>query len=325
MRPAAAAAFRHADRMSEILLARDHDYAVLRRALAARDIERLRRGAYTAVDPAAAPIGAAEHARRRAEQTVVAVHRQLTAHHVVSHESAALLHGAPVWEMPSRVHLIQRYGSNAGSAPDIVRHRSILADDEIVTVAGVPVTSVTRTVLDCVCTMPPLAGLVLADWALGTGVERAGLLAALADRSDRRNRRQARLVLDLADGGAQSPWETRTRYVLLRAGFPRPRTQVPVVTRLGTFHCDVGWDGWGPLIEFDGFVKYQDGVLRPGYDADAARFVEKRRDDAIRATGRALVRVTARDKASDIVRWVLRETPAHQRPRLDPRLDLPEP
>ncbi|PUB25333.1 hypothetical protein C8K30_10778 [Promicromonospora sp. AC04] len=309
--------------MPEILLARDHDHGTLRRALAAREIERLRRGAYTAVDSGETGLQKADQARRRAKRTVVAVHRQLTAHHVVSHESAALLHGAPVWKVPRSVHLIQRYGAKADAAPDVVRHRSALSDDEVITLGGVPVTSLVRTVLDCVSTLPPLDGLVLADWALSRGIQREDLVAALEVRADRRHRRRARLVLELGDGGAQSPWETRTRYVLLRAGFPRPRTQVPVVTRLGTFHADIGWDDWGPLVEFDGFVKYQDGVLNPGYDADAARFDEKRREDAIRAAGRRLLRITARDRVPDIVSWVLRETPPAHRPTLHPRSDLP--
>jgi hypothetical protein len=311
--------------MPEILLARDHDYATLRRALAAQEIERLRRGAYISVDPGENRLHATVRARRHAERAVVAVHRQLTADHVVSHESAALLHGAPVWEVPRRVHVIQGYGAKAGAAADVVRHRSALSDDEVVILGDVPVTSVIRTVLDCVSTLPPLGGLVLADWALAHGVRREELVSALEARTDRRHRRRARLVLELADGGAQSPWESRTRYVLLRAGFPRPRTQVAVGTRLGTFHADIGWDGWGPLVEFDGFVKYQDEVLRPGYDADAARFDEKRRDDAIRAAGRRLVRITARDRDTDIVRWILHETPAGERPPLAPRGDLPRP
>lgn len=311
--------------MPEILLARDHDHSTLRRALAAREIERLRRGAYVGVDPGETPPHAADRERRRAGRAVVAVYRQLTAHHIMSHESAALLHGAPLWQVPRRVHVIQGYGAKAGAAPDIVRHRSTLSDDEVVVLDHVAVTSLVRTVLDCVSTLPPLDGLVLADWALAQGVRREDLVAALEARTDRRHRRRARLVLELADGGAQSPWETRTRYVLLRAGFPRPRTQVPVVTRLGTFHADLGWDGWGPLVEFDGFVKYQDGVLRPGYDADAARFDEKRRDDAIRAAGRRLLRITARDRETDVVRWVLRETRQDQRPVLTPRADLPPP
>lgn len=311
--------------MPEILLARDHDDTTLRRALAAREIERLRRGAYVGIDPGENRLHAADRARRRAERTVVAVHRQLTAHHVFSHESAALLHGAPTWEVPRTVHVIQRYGAKADAAADVVRHRSTLPDDDIVFLGDVPVTSVVRTVLDCISTLPPLGGLVVADWALAQGVRHNELVAALGVRTERRHRRRARLVLELADGGAQSPWETRTRYVLLRAGFPRPRTQVPVVTRIGTFHTDIGWDGWGPLVEFDGFVKYQDGVLRPGYDADAARFDEKRRDDAIRAAGRRLLRITARDRETEIVRWVLRETPPGQRPPLAPRGDLPPP
>lgn len=311
--------------VSEILLARDHDFSLLRRALSAGEVERLRRGAYRTVDDAETGTGAAARARLRAEQLVVAVHRQLTAAHVISHVSAALLLGAPLWRTPREVHVIQQYGANASGARDIVRHRTRLVDDEVVRVAGVPVTSPERTVLDCLTTVPPLDGLVLADWALAQGMRRDTLLSAVATRPDRRNRRRARLVVELADAGAQSPWETWTRYVLLRAGFPRPRTQVPVSTRLGTFHADVGWDEWGPLLEFDGFVKYRDEVpgRGRGYAADVALFEEKRREDAIREAGRTLLRVTARDSPAELVRRVLRHTEPGRRPRLRPLADLP--
>src|SRR5690606_32469962 len=156
--------------VSEILLARDHDFSLLRRALSAGEVERLRRGAYRTVDDVGVDTGPAARARLRAEQLVVAVHRQLTAAHVISHVSAALLHGAPMWRTPRQVHVIQQYGANAGGARDIVRHRTRLVDDEVVRVAGVPVTSPERTVLDCLTTVPPLDGLVLADWALAQGM-----------------------------------------------------------------------------------------------------------------------------------------------------------
>ena len=311
--------------MPEILLARDHDHATLRRALAAQEIERLRRGAYISVDPGENRLHATVRARRHAERAVVAVHRQLTADHVVSHESAALLHGAPVWEVPRRVHVTQGYGAKAGAAADVVRHRSALSDDEVVILGDVPVTSVIRTVLDCVSTLPPLGGLVLADWALAHGVRREELVSALEARTDRRHRRRARLVLELPTAershhGSPGPGTSCCGQASLA---PAPRSLWG--GRLGTFHADVGWDGWRPLVEFDGFVKYQDGVLRPGHDADAARFDEKRRDDAIRAAGRRLVRVTARDRDTDIVRWILQETAPGERPPLAPRGDLPRP
>lgn len=55
------------------------------------------------------------------------------------------------------------------------------------------------------------------------------------------------------DGGAQSPYETRTRLVLLAAGLPRPDTQLVVRDR-GRFvaRLDMGWAAWKVAVEFDG-------------------------------------------------------------------------
>ena len=42
-----------------------------------------------------------------------------------------------------------------------------------------------------------------------------------------RGLRQLETVLDLVDAGAQSPKETWLRLMLIRAGYPRPQTQIP--------------------------------------------------------------------------------------------------
>jgi hypothetical protein len=44
----------------------------------------------------------------------------------------------------------------------------------------------------------------------------------------RRGIERARTTLNLVDAGAQSPKETGLRLVLVRAGLPRPQTQIPV-------------------------------------------------------------------------------------------------
>jgi hypothetical protein len=110
---------------------------------------------------------------------------------------------------------------------------------------------------------------------------------------------------------AESPWETRTRYLLLRAGFPKPKCQAPVDTRLGKFWIDIGWPEQGVYLEFDGQVKYRSGSFTSDYQGDQALFNEKRRGDAIaEALGHPLIRVTAKDKPSSIVERVEKRFPA---------------
>ena len=77
-------------------------------------------------------------------------------------------------------------------------------------------------------------------------------MALLDDMAGARGVRRARTVIELADDGAESPGETATRFVVLRAGLPVPRTQIEVTTRLGTFWADLGWEEWRVLVEYDG-------------------------------------------------------------------------
>lgn len=306
-------------RPTDVLLAREADRDALRRANAAGSVHRVRRGAYVRARPSEPETAAIAR--------VWAVHRQLTAEHWFSHLSAALLWGCRTWAAPEQVHVVQHYRPSSRSARDVVRHAVDLPPDQRTVVGGAPVTTLERTVLDRALTLHPLHALVVADSALGRGLDRDHVRELWAQGSARRGRRRAELVIGLADAGAESPWETWARYVLVRAGLPRPTLQVPVATRLGTFRCDLGWPEHGVLVEFDGAVKYRSGELSPDHDGAAELWREKRRFDAIREAGANPVRLTASD-ARDVEAAVARVAarfPASVRGamRVDPLLPLP--
>lgn len=282
-----------------LVLARELDQARLRHAVARGTLERIRRGAYR--EPP--PDGTAGRARRElARDRLRAVHHQLGGDHVFSHASAALLWGVPLWEAPRRTHVLQRSGASGRSAADVVRHRGL--PDRRVDVDGLPVTTLARTVVDCATTLHPLSGLVVADGALRRGLVPDEARQILAGRRRRNGTARARLVLDMADRGAESPWETWLRYTALRLGLPRPRTQFPVRTPEGTFFVDLAWPEHHVLAEFDGRVKYVDGALGPDHDAERTLFDEKLREDAItRRTGTRPMRFVAPHAARpDVVR-----------------------
>jgi hypothetical protein len=275
--------------MTDLYLSREHDPAWLRRAVADGALRRIRRGAYQVP----ATTSTATEPRRLARDRISAVHHQLRADHVFSHASAALLWGAPLWEPPARTHVLVRSGASTRSAPDIARHRGL--PDGRVDLAGLPVTTLARTVVDCATTLHPLGGLVVADWALRHGLVLDDARRILAARRRRNGTARGRLILDLADRGAETPWETWLRYTALRLGLPRPRTQFPVRTPEGTYFVDLAWPEHHVLAEFDGRVKYVDGALGPGHDAETELFDEKLREDAItRRTGVRPLRFVAR-------------------------------
>ncbi|MGW8566884.1 hypothetical protein [Isoptericola sp. NPDC055881] len=244
-----------------------------------------------------------------------------------SHETAALLHGLRLWRPPTATHVLQPYRRSGRAAGDLRRHRLRLPPEHRGLLDGLPVTTLARTVADCARTMHPLEGLVIADHAVARGLDLAACRAALGVTAQRHGTRRAAWVLDHAEKGVDSAWETWLRYVALRSGLPRPVTQAPVVTARGTFHCDLGCPEWGVYAEFDGLAKYRDGGVRPGHDAAQELLREKARFDAIRATDVNPVRVTAVGNArlGEVLAMLAGRFPDHVRRAMRTHPLLPPP
>lgn len=293
----------------EVALTLEHDRNQLAAAARAGEVVRVRRGAYCAPDQirVAGPSSAPQEERKKALARLGALHSQLRADHVFGHTSAALLLGCRIWRTPAETHVYQRYRASGHAAADVRRHAWTIRPEDITAASGLPVTSLVRTVVDCARTLHPLDALVIADSALAMGIRRTALLEVLAAQPGRRGKRRARRVIELADPGAQSAWETWVRYEILRCGLPRPTTQMPVRTGAGLFHTDLGYERWALGIEFDGRVKYRPSGVRPDHDPAQEYLDEKARADAIRHAGVRVENVSASDKR-DIPAMIARFT-----------------
>ena len=208
---------------------------------------------------------------------------------VVSHASAAVLHGLTLWNCPlGRVH-VTRARSSGGRCTRLLHvHAAALDPDDVVEVDGTPVTSVARTVVDLARSLPFEPALVTADAALFAGLVTPDELAdAVRRAAGRTGNPDARRVVAFADGRAESVGETRSRVAIRRAGLPEPVLQY----RVGTLRTDFGWPEFHTVGEFDGKVKYG-RLLRPGQDPGDVVFAEKRREDLLR------------DREQQVARWV---------------------
>ena len=78
------------------------------------------------------------------------------------------------------------------------------------------------------------------------------LRAAIDRRSSTRGTALLRRALADVRGPVDSPYETRLRIGLVRSGLPEPDVQVPVVTREGVRHADLGYPGARVLLEYQG-------------------------------------------------------------------------
>ena len=232
--------------------------------------------------------------------------------------SAAALHGSKWIDASLPAELIRAVPRRVEG---ILIHRERLEDDEVCVVREIPTTTAARTAYD----LGRRDGLTRAVIRLDALANATGLkpddISPLVDRHPgARGLVQLRDAVGLMDGGAESPQETRTRLLLITAGFPRPETQILIYDEFGYFvgRIDMGWREWKVCVEYDGPQHWTD----PGQHA---RDIDRLAD--LHAQGWNIVRVSR-----DILRYRpevfiarVREAmrtagwPDHARIRLDAR------
>jgi hypothetical protein len=262
----------------------------------AGELERLRRGAYVA---GTLPADVAAVHRLLVRATLSGLRRPA----VVSHQSAAVLHGLPLWDAPlDRVHVTRPGGWNDRGR--VLRvHVAGLRDDEVMQVDGMPVTTLVRTALDLARSLPHEAAVVTLDAALHRKVlQLTDLRTRLMDIVGTPGSRSAARAVAFADGRSESVGESRSRVILHRWGLAPTGLQFDVLRDDGSSigRTDFVWEEQRVVGEFDGRIKYG-RLLRPGQTPGDAVFEEKRREDAIR------------DEGWRVVRWVWSELPAAHR------------
>ena len=219
---------------------------------------------------------------------------QLRADAVISHVSAAVLHGLPVWKADlSSVHLTRPRVAGGGKKRTLVTlHASRLGPGDSTEVDAIPVTSLARTVFDLARTMPFDRAVAAGDRALAIGMPIGPLSAMLDERRRWAGIGGARRVAGFIDGRAESAGESVSRVRCREFGLPAPAPQLTIFdnTRF-VARCDLGWEELGTVGEFDGMVKYQK-LLAPGETASDVVVREKHREDMLRQLGWQVVRWT---------------------------------
>jgi hypothetical protein len=171
---------------------------------------------------------------------------------IIAGMSAAALHGSQWIDLELPAELIR---NEACKVDGIVIHRGRLRDDEICVTQGMPVTTPARTAFDLARRDRLETAIIRVDaLANATGLKPQDVERLAACRRGARGMVQLRRVVELMDGGAESPQETRTRLLLIAAGFPKPQTQILVVDEYGSFvgRVDMGWAEWKVGVEYDG-------------------------------------------------------------------------
>lgn len=203
---------------------------------------------------------------------------------VVAGLSASALLGSKWIDAGGRAELIH---TNRRPPAGLIVHSDTLLPGETIEVSGIPVTSPARTAFDLARRLCLREGVQRVDALLNaTQVQLADIHAIARNHPGARGLRQLRTTLDLVDGGAESPYESLTRLILVRAGFPRPETQIRVYDEcgFGWARLDMGWREYLVAVEFDGAQHWTDSAQR---DRDIER------QAALEALWWIIVRVSA--------------------------------
>lgn len=216
---------------------------------------------------------------------------------VVAGLAASRLHGSKWIDDDVPIELIW---PNARPPQGVITRADLLLEAEYQVIADMGVTTPERTAFD----LGRRGGLIGAVQRLdalvhATDVKVAAVEELASHHPRARGLRQLEKALDLVDAGAESPQETWLRLLLIRSGYPRPRTQIPVTSRDGCrrYRLDMGWEDVKIAVEYDGDHHRTD---RESWAYEILRNEDVRECDWL------AIHVTARHRPSDVLRRVQR-------------------
>lgn len=214
---------------------------------------------------------------------------------VVAGFSASALHGSEWVDADRPAEILH---DNRHRLPGLLVRGDEVRSDEVQVVDGIPVTTPARTAVDLACWYPAVEAVAGLDALARATVFKSADVRAVMDQSrGRRGIVRAVESLDLVDAGADSPKESWLRVTLIRAGLPRPRTQIPVYDGYWEPFAvlDMGWPELKVAAEYDG-DQHRTDPLRWRRDA--------KRHERLQRCGWIVIRVLAGDREDDVIRRI---------------------
>lgn len=209
-----------------------------------------------------------------------------------SHRAAARLYGLNgLNEAPIEISIIHWKKAEAtfrDGTPLLVHRVDAHLVPEIVTIDGIPVTSVRRTIVD-------LAGIRysrterMLDFVLSRELTDLGQLWLLLEREWMRGRRGVRILRNLlvprttGQAPTDSDLELMMRSIIDRFALPEPAHQHPIVLPRYTAHVDFAYPESNLAIEVDSYAWHMN---RKAFEED------RERDNELRAQGWNVLRFT---------------------------------
>lgn len=222
---------------------------------------------------------------------------------VVMGQAAAAMLGAK-WVDPDAA--IELNWANHRSPNGVVTRNETLRHDEVIQLGATTASTAERTAFDLARRGPVGQAVARVDaLARATRFAVDDVYALALNHPHVKGLRQMERVLDVVDAGAESPQETRLRLLLIDEGFPKPRTQIPVLGMNGRprYYLDMGGEDLMVAVEYDG----RHHTDRPVYSRDIVRL------EYLNSLGWIVIRVVAEHRRAEIMQRVRRAVELRRR------------
>jgi len=265
--------------------------AQIRALIRSGDLIRMRRGLYATRTWVAAGDGDEAHAHALLGYAVL---RTLPRTAVVSHHSAARIHGMELLQAPGPEIVTVTVPPGTRSDParrsNLIRHRASLPEAHTRKVNGILVTTPARTVIDIARSDPFMAGVVVADSALRKELTHTAQLVDVLDTCAYwPGGSTARQVAAFADRVPESVLESCSRVVFHQHGLKPPVLQYWIPG--ARYRADFCWLDCKVIAECDGLGKYADDPKKIG--------AQIKRDNELRRLGYEVVHFTWEELFTD--------------------------
>ena len=202
--------------------------------------------------------------------------------HVMSHHSAGLEHGLDLLvPKPFLVHVTRPGVCGSRTEHGVKHHKAPHKPEQVVEVNGRKVLDLARTAVDIAREEGLGPGVVAADAVMRVGVTRHQLMEAAEAMWSWPHVTRVRDAIELADEGAENPFESWGRILVGELGLGRPQTQFGLTDGRREVWCDLRIGRH--IFELDGRIKYRttaDGGVATT-SPDRVLWEEKQRQDFI--------------------------------------------
>jgi hypothetical protein len=217
----------------------------------------------------------------------------------LSHASAHLLRGGPVWGLDlTNVNVTNLFGRGDRVQAGITHHRGFTRVNDVSRLNDHWVTAPARTAVETAALANLVPAVCVLDWTLHEGLADREELELYAEVWLREWPGSIDLPIAVArsDGRSESVGETRSRVVLEDLGLePEPQWEVRHPSGKLAGRVDLLLRKEGVMVEFDGYIKYG-RLLRPGQTINDVIKAERDREVLLEElTGLRMLRLVWRD------------------------------